>query len=170
VVAEELGTSAEAVLVCSTGIIGVPLPIERLVRALPPLVAGLGTGPDAGRAAATAIMTTDTTVKQARVEGDGFAVGGMAKGAAMLAPDMATMLAVLTTDAAVDPSALGPTLRAAVVPSFNAVSIDGWSWPVAEPASPARTTSATPSPSSVPSWRPRWSPTPRGRSARSGSA
>jgi glutamate N-acetyltransferase/amino-acid N-acetyltransferase len=124
-VASTLGTASEEVLVCSTGIIGVPLPLERLDAAIPPLVAALVPDEAAATAAATAIMTTDTAVKETRVEADGFVVGGMGKGAAMLAPDMATMLAVLTTDALVDPAALAPMLRDAVARSFNAVSIDG---------------------------------------------
>jgi glutamate N-acetyltransferase/amino-acid N-acetyltransferase len=124
-VASSLGTAPEHVLVCSTGIIGVPLPMERLDAALPPLVTGLTSDQEAARAAATAIMTTDTAVKQTLVEADGFVVGGMGKGAAMLAPDMATMLAVLTTDALVDPSVLAPMLRDAVARTFNGVSIDG---------------------------------------------
>ena len=70
-------------------------------------------------------MTTDTRRKEAVVRGDGFVVGGMAKGAAMLAPDMATMLAVLTTDAAVEPAALAEVLRAGVADSFNAITVDG---------------------------------------------
>jgi glutamate N-acetyltransferase/amino-acid N-acetyltransferase len=124
-VASALGTAPEHVLVCSTGIIGVPLPMERLDAALPPLVTGLTSDQEAAHAAATAIMTTDTAVKQTLVEADGFVVGGMGKGAAMLAPDMATMLAVLTTDALVDPSVLAPMLRDAVARTFNDVSIDG---------------------------------------------
>jgi glutamate N-acetyltransferase/amino-acid N-acetyltransferase len=124
-VASALGTAPEHVLVCSTGIIGVPLPMERLDAALPSLATGLTTDEVGATAAATAIMTTDTAVKQTRVEGNGFLVGGMGKGAAMLAPDMATMLAVLTTDVLVDPDVLAPMLREAVARSFNAVSIDG---------------------------------------------
>jgi glutamate N-acetyltransferase/amino-acid N-acetyltransferase len=124
-VASALGTASEDLLVCSTGIIGVPLPMERLDAALPRLVSALAPDEAAATAAATAIMTTDTAVKQTVVEADGFVVGGMGKGAAMLAPDMATMLAVLTTDAAVDPTALARMLRDAVARSFNAVSIDG---------------------------------------------
>ena len=125
VTATALGAAPEEVLVCSTGIIGVPLPMERIDDALPPLVAGLAGGEDAATAAARAIMTTDTTVKQTKVDGDGFVVGGMAKGAAMLAPDMATMLAILTTDAAVDSTELARMLRDGVARSFNAVSVDG---------------------------------------------
>ncbi|HEX6476297.1 MAG TPA: bifunctional glutamate N-acetyltransferase/amino-acid acetyltransferase ArgJ [Acidimicrobiales bacterium] len=125
VVASALGTAPEHVLVCSTGIIGVPLPMERLDASLPTLATGLTSDQTGATAAATAIMTTDTAMKQTRVEGDGFVVGGMGKGAAMLAPDMATMLAVLTTDVLVEPNVLATMLWDAVARSFNAVSIDG---------------------------------------------
>jgi glutamate N-acetyltransferase/amino-acid N-acetyltransferase len=94
-VGEHLGTDAEHVLVCSTGLIGIPLPMDAVEAGVPKLAAALG--PD-GAAAAEAIRTTDTHRKETVIRGDGFTVGGMAKGAAMLAPDMATMLAVLTTD------------------------------------------------------------------------
>jgi glutamate N-acetyltransferase/amino-acid N-acetyltransferase len=123
--ATALGGATEEVLVCSTGIIGVPLPMERVEAALPSLVTSLAPSPAAATAAATAIMTTDTKVKETVVAGDGFVVGGMGKGAAMLAPDMATMLAVLTTDAAVDAAALARVLRDGVARTFNAVSVDG---------------------------------------------
>jgi glutamate N-acetyltransferase/amino-acid N-acetyltransferase len=125
VAATALGASSEEVLVCSTGLIGVPLPMERIDAALRPLVTRLGGDEAAATEAATAIMTTDTRVKQTRVDGDGFVVGGMGKGAAMLAPDMATMLAVLTTDAFVDARTLARMLRDGVARSFNAVSVDG---------------------------------------------
>ena len=78
----------------------------RVENGLPALLGALDGGPDAGRRAAVAMMTTDTKDKQVLVDGAGFSVGGMAKGAAMLAPDMATMLAVLTTDARCEPEAL----------------------------------------------------------------
>jgi glutamate N-acetyltransferase/amino-acid N-acetyltransferase len=81
--------------------------------------------PNAGPEAARAIMTTDTHPKEVVVNGDGFTIGGMAKGAAMLAPNMATMLAVLTTDAQVDAERLQASLRSAVQTSFNALSVDG---------------------------------------------
>lgn len=124
-VATALGAATEEVLVCSTGIIGVPLPMESLEAALPSLVANLSSDEGDATAAATAIMTTDTTVKQTSVDGDGFIVGGMGKGAAMLAPNMATMLAVLTTDAAVETSVLARMLRDGVASSFNSVTVDG---------------------------------------------
>jgi glutamate N-acetyltransferase / amino-acid N-acetyltransferase len=121
----ELGCPPEAVLVCSTGLIGFPLPMDAIAAGVPGLVADRGGDTADGTAAAEAIMTTDTRRKETVVRGDGFVVGGMAKGAAMLAPNMATMLAVLTTDAAVDPERLDRALRAGVANSFNAVTVDG---------------------------------------------
>jgi len=124
-VAAQLGCQPDEVLVCSTGLIGIPLDIDAVEAGVTPLVAALASGDDAGAAAAAAIMTTDTYAKQTLVEGDGFVVGGMAKGAAMLAPNMATMLAVLTTDAPAEPDALQRALKRAVDASFNALSVDG---------------------------------------------
>jgi glutamate N-acetyltransferase / amino-acid N-acetyltransferase len=123
--AAALGGATEDVLVCSTGLIGYPLPIDALRTGIPAVAAARGGDPAHGIAAAEAIMTTDTRRKEAVVRGDGFVVGGLAKGAAMLAPDMATMLAVLTTDAEVDPVALSEVLRAGVAGSFNAMTVDG---------------------------------------------
>src|SRR5690606_37405173 len=102
-----------------------PLPMPALLAGVPPLVAGRGGDPAHGIAAAQAIMTTDTRRKETVVRGSGFVVGGMAKGAAMLAPNMATMLAVLTTDAHADPDTLQRILRHGVADSFNAVTVDG---------------------------------------------
>ncbi|MBI3256895.1 MAG: bifunctional glutamate N-acetyltransferase/amino-acid acetyltransferase ArgJ [Actinobacteria bacterium] len=129
-VADEIGCDAAEVLVCSTGLIGIPLPMAPIEAGIAPLVAAMAGGPQAGAAAATAIMTTDTVCKETVVKGptvDGghFTVGGMAKGAAMLAPNMATMLAVLTTDAEATPDQLQRALRAGVAESFNALSVDG---------------------------------------------
>jgi glutamate N-acetyltransferase/amino-acid N-acetyltransferase len=111
----------------STGVIGVPMPMARVrdgVAALAPLLAANG-----GPAAAEAIMTTDTHPKRAAVEvdlpGGRVTIGGMAKGAGMIHPDMATLLGVLTTDAAIAPDLLNELLREAVAVSFNAISIDG---------------------------------------------
>jgi glutamate N-acetyltransferase/amino-acid N-acetyltransferase len=123
--AQALGCRAEEVLVCSTGLIGYTLPMEAVSAGVPALVAGRGADPEHAIAAAEAMRTTDTHRKEAVARGDGFVVGGMAKGAAMLAPNMATMLAVLTTDAAVEPDVLTEVLRAAVADSFNAMSVDG---------------------------------------------
>jgi glutamate N-acetyltransferase/amino-acid N-acetyltransferase len=126
-VGDGLGVSAEHVLVCQTGLIGIPLPMARVESGIEEAVSCMGSGVGAGAAAAEAIMTTDTLRKEAVVVGDGFSVGAMAKGAAMLAPHMATMLAVLTTDARCEPSALHGALRCAVDGSFNILSVDGCS-------------------------------------------
>ncbi|HEX6424805.1 MAG TPA: bifunctional glutamate N-acetyltransferase/amino-acid acetyltransferase ArgJ [Acidimicrobiales bacterium] len=124
-VAGEIGSRPDEVLVCSTGLIGVDLPMDRVDAGVPALAAGRGPAPAHGIAAAEAILTTDTRRKETVVRGDGFVVGGMAKGAAMLAPNMATMLAVLTTDARLDADRLRSVLRAGVADSFNAVTVDG---------------------------------------------
>ncbi len=123
--ASGVGAAPESVLVCSTGLIGYELPMDRVAAGIPAVAAARGCEPAHGIAAAEAIMTTDTRRKETVVRGDGFVVGGMAKGAAMLAPDMATMLAVLTTDAFVDPPTLAAVLRAGVADSFNAMTVDG---------------------------------------------
>jgi glutamate N-acetyltransferase/amino-acid N-acetyltransferase len=124
-VGEGLDLDPAEVLIGQTGLIGIPLPMTPIETGIPPLVAVRAAGPDAGQRAATAIMTTDVVRKEVLVEGRGFTVGGMAKGAAMLAPNMATMLAVLTTDAACDPSALKAALVGAVDESFNRLTVDG---------------------------------------------
>jgi glutamate N-acetyltransferase / amino-acid N-acetyltransferase len=124
-VASEIGAANEEVLVCQTGLIGVPFPIDCVASGVPDLVAARTSGADGGAAAARAIMTTDTFAKEVVVEGDGFRVGAMAKGAAMLAPNMATMLAVLTTDAVAEPTVLLESLRAGVAESFNKMTVDG---------------------------------------------
>jgi glutamate N-acetyltransferase/amino-acid N-acetyltransferase len=122
---EALGVDPGTVLVCSTGLIGPHLPLEKLLAGVPILVGARASTLDAGTAAATAIMTTDTHPKQIVIDGGGFTVGGMAKGAGMIAPNMATMLSVLTTDANVDPVTLGIALRRAVGASFNELIVDG---------------------------------------------
>jgi glutamate N-acetyltransferase/amino-acid N-acetyltransferase len=127
VLAGALQVAERDVLVASTGIIGRRLPAARIERAIPRLVEQLGRAAHA--AAAEAILTTDRRVKEAAVEavinGRPCRLGGMAKGAGMLAPSMATMLGVLTTDAAVPAAWLGRTLREAVGETFNRISIDG---------------------------------------------
>ena len=120
-----VGASPEEILVCQTGLIGIPFPIETVHPQVRRIAEGRAGGPDAGAAAARAIMTTDTVEKVALARGNGITVGAMAKGAAMLAPHMATMLALCTTDAAVDPGTLQTALRAAVDASFNAMTVDG---------------------------------------------
>ncbi len=127
--ASGLGCAPRDVLVCSTGLIGIPMPTAPLESGIPELVAGLAGVPAAATAAATAILTTDTvekeTVQRAHLGGGAIAtVGGMAKGAAMLSPAMATMLAVLTTDAAVDGGMLRAALAEAVAGSFNSLIVD----------------------------------------------
>jgi glutamate N-acetyltransferase / amino-acid N-acetyltransferase len=128
--ARELGCAPEDVLVCSTGLIGYPLPMDAIKAGVPKLVAALGSDEPAGQAAADAILTTDTVRKEAleTIElGDGRVtrVGGMAKGAAMLSPAMATMLSVIETDLALEPAIAHDMLARAVSQSFNTLSIDG---------------------------------------------
>ncbi|MHB1923411.1 MAG: bifunctional glutamate N-acetyltransferase/amino-acid acetyltransferase ArgJ [Acidimicrobiales bacterium] len=120
-----LGCAPEEVLVCSTGLIGFYLPAQCLETGIPAAVGALASSEEAGVAAARAIMTTDTRMKTTDVDGGGFRIGGMAKGAAMLAPNMATMLAVLTTDAAVEAGDLAAALGRAVAGSFNEMTLDG---------------------------------------------
>lgn len=118
-----LGVRPEEVLVCSTGVIGPRVKMEALAAGLPRAVSALATG--GGGDFARAILTTDTVPKETAVEGDGFVVGGCAKGAGMIAPDLATMLVFLTTDASVPPPALDAALRRAVLPVLNALTVDG---------------------------------------------
>jgi glutamate N-acetyltransferase/amino-acid N-acetyltransferase len=122
-VAEVLGVSAGDVLVCSTGLIGERLPMDLLLAGVDAAATTLS--PDAGPAAATAIMTTDTVAKTAVAAGDGWTVGGMAKGAGMLAPGLATMLVVLTTDAVVTAEQADAALRGATRATFDRVDSDG---------------------------------------------
>ena len=121
--AELLGIDAEQVLVLSTGVIGMHLPMDRLLNGVASAVAALNA--DGGHDAAQAIMTTDTRPKESVVSRDGFTVGGMAKGAGMIHPDLATMLSVITTDYPLEPGEPGGFLRPAVDETFNAITIDG---------------------------------------------
>ena len=122
-----VGCRADAVYVCSTGVIGERLPAERLTAALPALHARLAD--DAWPEAAAAILTTDTFPKgacaKAEIGGVPVVVSGIAKGSGMIAPDMATMLAFVFTDAALPAAVLRPALRRAVNRSFNAITVDG---------------------------------------------
>ena len=111
------------VAVCSTGLIGVRLPMDKVSAGIAELAPQLS--PSGGRAAAEAIMTTDTVAKQASYADEGWSVGGMAKGAGMLAPGLATMLVVLTTDAVVDNDLLPGQLADACRTSFERVDSDG---------------------------------------------
>ncbi|MCP4248805.1 MAG: bifunctional ornithine acetyltransferase/N-acetylglutamate synthase, partial [bacterium] len=124
-VAAEIGCATEEVLVCSTGAIGPSLPMDRILLGITEAVSLLDTGTESGSLAAAAIMTTDTVPKETVFQGGGFTVGGMAKGAGMVRPDMATMLVVVTTDAAAEPRDLDLALRSAVEESFHALNIDG---------------------------------------------
>ncbi len=123
------GLSPWTTLVMSTGVIGVPLPVERIEAALPDLYRGLQPSARAFAAASQAIMTTDTRPKTAFasgiVEGETVSVAGMAKGAGMIHPNMATLLAVVVTDAAITTESLQAALRQAVNVSFNRISVDG---------------------------------------------
>ena len=121
-VAEKLGVGAIDVVVCSTGLIGLTNPRQNLLDGVDVLADGLG---EHGQAAAEAIMTTDSVSKQVVVEGPGWSIGGMAKGAGMLAPQLATMLVVLTTDAVVSPEDCDTALRAATRVSFDRLDSDG---------------------------------------------
>jgi glutamate N-acetyltransferase/amino-acid N-acetyltransferase len=124
-VATDLGVSADQVLVCSTGLISFQLPMEPIEAGIPNLVSARSGSAQSAEDAATGILTTDSGRKEVLVQGSGFSVAGMAKGAGMIAPDMATMLAFLTTDAAVEPGPLADLLRIAVQDSFNSLTIDG---------------------------------------------
>lgn len=125
--ARAVGCAPQEVLTGSTGVIGVPLDMEKLRAGI--FAAAAALSEDGGDAAARAIMTTDTVDKQAgaavSIAGREVRVGGMCKGSGMIHPDMATMIAVLTTDAAISAAALDASLRAATAVSFNRVSVDG---------------------------------------------
>ena len=120
---EALGVAPGDVLVCSTGIIGSTLPIARILEATPKLARKLSA--QGGEDAARGILTTDSRPKQALVRGSTFTIGGMAKGCGMLAPNMATMLAFLTTDADLAAPELQALLGEAVDRSFNTLNVDG---------------------------------------------
>jgi glutamate N-acetyltransferase/amino-acid N-acetyltransferase len=122
-VAAGLGIGAVDVVVCSTGLIGLVNDRDVVLKGVDEALGSLA--PDGGGDAATAIMTTDTVSKQVVVAGAGWAVGGMAKGAGMLAPQLATMLVVLTTDADVDAATADRALRAATRVSFDRLDSDG---------------------------------------------
>lgn len=126
-VAEQLVVPVNHVFVGSTGVIGRVLPIDRITAAVPTLIARLSIS--GGDHAAQAILTTDlrpkTVVKQTKIGGRVVTIGGMAKGSGMIHPNMATMLAYLTTDAAIAPAALQQALKAAVDQSFNCITVDG---------------------------------------------
>ncbi|MBV9013926.1 MAG: bifunctional glutamate N-acetyltransferase/amino-acid acetyltransferase ArgJ [Pseudonocardiales bacterium] len=124
-VATVLDCGAIEVAVCSTGLIGERLPLQAVLSGVDTAATALAATPEAGLAAATAVLTTDTVPKQAAVAGAGWTVGGFAKGAGMTAPSLATMLCVLTTDAAVGESTVDAALRAASAETFERLDIDG---------------------------------------------
>jgi glutamate N-acetyltransferase/amino-acid N-acetyltransferase len=121
--ARMLGLEPEEVIVLSTGVIGAPLPMEKLLNGV--REAALHLSHTGGATSAEAIMTTDTRPKEAIARGTGFSVGGMSKGSGMIHPNMATMLAVITTDYPLDAGEAIEFLRPAVDTSFNAISVDG---------------------------------------------
>jgi len=125
--AQRLGLAAEEVLICSTGVIGVPIPMEILLAGLEPLVVALS--PEGGDAAARAILTTDLVDKQIALESDlggrRVRIGGMAKGSGMIHPNMATMLAMLSCDAGLPAGVWQAMVKRAVDRSFNAITVDG---------------------------------------------
>ncbi|MCU1406445.1 MAG: argJ [Glaciihabitans sp.] len=120
-VASKLGVSAGDVLVCSTGLIGDQLPLDKILAGLD----ATELGADGGIDASLAIMTTDSKPKRTVVDGDGWSIGGMAKGAGMLAPGLATMLVVITTDAVVSSADLDGALRASTRVTFDRLDSDG---------------------------------------------
>ena len=121
--AQAAGVDPSHMLVCSTGIIGTPLPMDKILAAIPSLAEKLSC--DGGDDAALGILTTDKTAKQAVIHGSTFTLGGMAKGCGMIAPNMATMLAFLTTDAAMDQDLLQRALLDAAEGTFNTLNVDG---------------------------------------------
>jgi glutamate N-acetyltransferase/amino-acid N-acetyltransferase len=121
--AAALSIGAGDVAVCSTGLIGERLPMTELLAGVDAAATALG--PNGGEHAAEAIRTTDTVAKQASVSRDGWTVGGMAKGAGMLAPGLATMLCVITTDAVIDAFTADQALRSATRQTFDRVDADG---------------------------------------------
>ncbi|MCB4903716.1 bifunctional glutamate N-acetyltransferase/amino-acid acetyltransferase ArgJ [Bifidobacterium pseudocatenulatum] len=124
--AELLGASAEDVAVCSTGLIGELLPLDHVLAGADKAFAALANTAEAGAEASQAIMTTDTKPKTVELEGsNGFRVGGMVKGSGMIAPQLATMLCVITTDAVVSAGQLQAALNTGVEMSFNRIDVDG---------------------------------------------
>lgn len=124
-----LGIPADAVLVASTGVIGMAMPVDRLCAGIDKLAAAKAHSREAGLAAAQAIMTTDTISKEIAVEveigGHTVTIGGMSKGSGMIHPNMCTMLAFLTTDVNISKEMLQQAVSATVVDSFNMISVDG---------------------------------------------
>lgn len=120
-----LGLAAHEIAVCSTGLIGELMPMDKVHGGIEKLAKNLGADSSFGVGAATAIMTTDTVPKQTAVHGEGWTIGGMGKGVGMMAPSLATMLVSLTTDAIASPAALDEALRKACDVTFNTLDVDG---------------------------------------------
>lgn len=127
--ASHMGISENDIIVASTGVIGVPLPVEPIINGVPELCACLDNTEEASESAAVAIMTTDTKKKEYAVSydfgGSEIRIGGICKGSGMIEPNMATMLGFITTDAAISPAMLDLALRAVIADTFNMVSVDG---------------------------------------------
>lgn len=124
-VAELVGCGAGDVAVCSTGLIGELLPLDNVLRGAASAFERLSSDAQGGADASEAIMTTDTKPKTVRIEGDGYRIGGMVKGSGMIAPQLATMLCVITTDAVVTAGQMQAALAAGVDTSFNRIDVDG---------------------------------------------
>lgn len=125
IAAEELGCQPSQVLVMSTGIIGALLPMQKVERGIRAAAQSLKSSPSAWHEAAMGIMTTDTRLKMASIDCNGYTLAGIAKGAGMIAPNMATMLATVVTDAALPVPVLQKCLKAAADKSFNRITVDG---------------------------------------------
>ncbi|MCA1726723.1 MAG: bifunctional glutamate N-acetyltransferase/amino-acid acetyltransferase ArgJ [Actinobacteria bacterium] len=123
--AQAVGIEPHAVIPGSTGVIGPRIPLPEAIQGV--RAAAIALSADGGPAFAEAILTTDSGIKQTMVGGDGFVVGGCAKGAGMIAPDLATLLVYLTTDAVADPATVRAALRRGAAPVWNALTVDGCS-------------------------------------------
>ena len=124
-VAGLLGCTPEDVAVCSTGLIGELLPLDNVLAGAAAAHAALADTAQAGADASHAIMTTDTKPKTVEIEGNGYRIGGMVKGSGMIAPQLATMLCVITTDAVVTAGQMQAALAVGVDTSFNRIDVDG---------------------------------------------
>ncbi|WP_296971957.1 bifunctional glutamate N-acetyltransferase/amino-acid acetyltransferase ArgJ, partial [uncultured Corynebacterium sp.] len=124
-VAHSLRLPEGDIAACSTGLIGEPMPMHKVLAGAADVVKGLGTSAEHAHAAAAAIITTDTVTKEATYAADGWSVGAMGKGVGMMAPSLATMLVCLTTDAAASAPALHSALDKAAAKTFNTLDVDG---------------------------------------------
>lgn len=124
-VSEHTGIPVSNIAACSTGLIGELLPMEQALAGIAAVAEDLGADKAHGQAAAEAIMTTDTVIKEALFEAEGWSVGAMGKGVGMMAPSLATMLVCVTTDAVASPQALHSALQSASDQTFNTLDVDG---------------------------------------------